>query len=111
MHRAKECESSYSHQSLYRLDQFLRVIADSILEDDLDLLDVADIRGRISFHHHQVSLLPDGDGADMRLLTKKPGTVEGGDLDRFHWREAGFNQQLDFAQVAESSHHASVASR
>src|SRR2546422_9203126 len=80
-----------SYQPLHRLNQLLRVIADTILEDDFDLLDVADIGGGVSFHHHQVGLFAGSEGADMRVLTKKPGAVETGNPYRFERGKAGFN--------------------
>ena len=43
-------------QPLDRLNQLLRVVANTILKDDFYLLDVGDVSRRVAFHHHQVSL-------------------------------------------------------
>jgi hypothetical protein len=45
----------------------------------------------------------------MRVLVEKPDAVEAGYLDRFQWSETGFNQKLDFTQIAKPRYDAAVA--
>jgi hypothetical protein len=42
---------TYPYQSLHRLDQLLRVVTDVVFENNLDLLDVENVCGGISFHY------------------------------------------------------------
>ena len=39
------------------INQLLRIVANAVFEDNLDLLDVADIARRIAMNHNQISLL------------------------------------------------------
>ena len=89
-------DSSDSHQPLHRLDQFLRVVAYSILEDDLDLFYFADVYRGVSFHYHQIGLLSYRDRADTRVFAEKLCAVEAGYLDRFQRRKPSFDQKLNF---------------
>ncbi len=59
-HHALAC----AHQSLYGLDQLLRVPADAVLKDDLDFFDIVNICCRISFDHHQIGLFSNSNGTD-----------------------------------------------
>src|SRR5262245_52591889 len=46
-------------QTLHGLDQFLRIIPDTVFEDDLHLFDIGDGGSGISFYDHQISLFTD----------------------------------------------------
>src|SRR5260370_31557629 len=87
--------SPYPHQPLHRLDQFFRIVADAIFENDLDLFDVADVRRGISFNNHQVSLFARSDRTDAGVLSQKLCAVEAGNLDRFDRSKTRFDQELD----------------
>jgi hypothetical protein len=49
---------------LHRIEQLFSVISDALLED---VFDVRDASGRITFHHREVRVLPNGNGADLIL--------------------------------------------
>src|SRR6266542_2607604 len=69
------------NQPLHRLDQLLRVVTHSILENDFNPFYLADVHRRVSSYYHQVGLLSYSNRADPRIFTKKLRTVEAGDLD------------------------------
>ena|SRR5690349_11297808 len=48
-------------QPLHTLNQLLGVVTNTIFENDFDVFDVSDLRGRVAFHDHQVGLFSDGD--------------------------------------------------
>src|SRR5688572_14224960 len=89
-------------QPLHRLNQLLRVVPDAVLEDDLHLLDVADVRRRVPLDDHQVGLLADGNRTHPRVFAEKLRAVEAGNPDRLRRREARLDQKLDPAQIAEA---------
>src|SRR5258706_12701233 len=107
----KQSRSTNPDQSLPRLNKFLRVVADAVFENDLPLVDVVNICSGISFYDHQVSLFANCDGADTGVLSEKPGAVQGGNLDRFDWRETGFDQQFDLTQIPKPRDNTTVARR
>src|SRR5262245_20213838 len=84
---------------LHRLEQLRRVVTHSVLEDELDVLDVGDASGRIALQDDEVRALADRNRADAACLTEVGGAVERRDPDRFDRRKPGFDQQLDLALV------------
>src|SRR5690349_3596580 len=100
-----------AYQTLYGLDQLLRVVAYAVFENDLDLFDVADTGGRVTFHHHQIRLFAGCNRADARFLTKKLRAVQRRDLDRFERRKTGLHQQLHLTLIAKACDDAAVARR
>ncbi len=67
-------------ESLDRLDQFLRVVANAVFENDFDVFDVGNCRGGISFHHHQIGLFARRDRTDARVFAEKFRAIECCDL-------------------------------
>ena len=51
-------------------------------------------------NHHQVRDFPGRKRPNLIQLAKKFRAVRRGNMDGFKRREAGFNQQLDFAEIA-----------
>ena len=96
----------------HRGDQLGAVVADAVLEDDLDLLDVGDAarRDRPSTTTRSASL-PGAMRADPAGEAEVGRAVQGGDPDRLDRREASLDQQLDLALVAEAGHDAAIAGR
>src|SRR5689334_6942198 len=60
----------------YALDELGRVVADTVFENGLDLLDVGDVRGRIALYQDQVCLLSFSNRADLVLLAQELRAVE-----------------------------------
>src|SRR5437762_12093046 len=61
--------------ALYGIEQLFRVIPDAILEDDLDVLDIGNVRGEITFHDDEVRVLTDCDRADLIFAPEVGCTV------------------------------------
>src|SRR5688500_6679021 len=85
---------SDTDQSLHRLNQLLRVVANTVFENYFNLLDVGDSSSWISFHYHQNGLLPRCDRTNARIFAKKLCTIEARNLNRLDRSETCFNQQL-----------------
>jgi len=47
--------------ALHRIQQFIGVVSGAILEDNLDIFDIRDPSGRITFHHDEVCVLSSRD--------------------------------------------------
>src|SRR5690349_25124755 len=92
---AVELTSTNPHQPLYRLNHLLRIVAHSIFENDLDILNVVDIRSRISLDYHQVSLFGHSNRTDSRAFAEKLCAVEARDLNRLEWGEACLHKPLN----------------
>ena len=73
---------SHSHQSAHRFNQLPGIIAGSILEDGLNVLDVLDFFRRIAFDHHQIRLLAGGNRPDPIKFSQILSSVEGGNVNR-----------------------------
>ncbi len=52
MTKVTKVYSANSYEALHGLNQLFRVVAEAVFKDDFHLLDVADSRRGISFHHH-----------------------------------------------------------
>ena len=61
--------------ALYGIEQLFRVIPDAILEDDLDVLDIGNVRGGITFHDDEVRVLTDCDRSDLIFAPEVGCTV------------------------------------
>jgi len=57
----------------------------------------------------EVGVLAGGDAADGGGVAHVGGAVEGGDVDGFEGGETGFDEELDFALIAEAGEDAAVA--
>src|SRR5262245_25464177 len=95
----------------HRLDEPGRVVADAVLEHDLDVLDVGDALRRISLHEDEVGAASLPQGAEVRLPAHEAGPVLRRDLDRLDRRESRLDQELDLALVAVTRQDAAVAGR
>ena len=95
----------------YALDQFVRVIADSVLEHRLDVLDVFDLLGGIALDQNEVRILAGCEGTDAILLAEIGRAIRGPDLDGFNRGESGFDQQFYFALIAEPRKRAAIPGR
>ena len=63
----------------------------------------------VAFDDDEVGVFAGGDGADVACAAEVGGAVEGGDLDGFDGGEAGVDEELDLALVAEAGEDAAVA--
>lgn len=53
-----ELELVKTYGTANRFDQFGRIIANAVFEDQFGLLDVLDFRGRIAVDHHEIGCFP-----------------------------------------------------
>src|SRR6185312_12830344 len=81
--------------SLHGCDQLRRVVADPLLEHDVDVLEVGDARGRVAVQHDEVGLLAYCDGTDFRRASEKGRAVERADLDRLERREPALDEEFE----------------
>ena len=95
--------------SVYGIDELLRVIADAVLKDDLDLFNIRNRCGWIAFDDHEVCILAGGDGSDLALLAQVDRPVQGRNSNGLDRRESGLDQKFDFALVTESWDNATVS--
>src|SRR5688572_19667456 len=100
-----------ANQSLHGLDQLLRIVTNPILEHDLDLFDISNVRCGVSFHDHQIRLLPGRDRADACVFAQELCAVESRNLNGFDGSEPGLNQQLDLSMIAKTRNDPTVAGR
>src|SRR6267378_4983634 len=91
-----------TYNASHRFDELRRVVTDSVFEYGLNVLDVFDVFGWITFDYDQVCLLAWGDRADAVELSQKLRAICGRDVDRLDWSESCFDQQFDFALIAET---------
>src|SRR5271163_3386489 len=92
------------------VQQLLRVVADTVLEDNFDIFDVGNLLRWISLDHHQVGVLSRSHRADLLVSTQVNGAVQSGYLDGLDRSESGFDQQLNSALIAKSGKHVTSAS-
>src|SRR4029077_7694879 len=97
--------------SLHRIEQLFLVVSDAVLENDFDVFDISDTSGRITFHHHQVRILSDGNRADAIVASEEDRAVQSGDANGLHRWKAGVDQQLDFPLIAKAWNVAADADR
>src|SRR5207237_9444833 len=97
--------------TLHRIEKLRGVVSDAVFENDFDVLDIGNALGRIAFDHNEVGVLSDGDRSDPILPAEEDRAIECRDADRLHRREAGFNEQLDLALIAEAGAVAADADR
>src|SRR4051794_8514725 len=79
---------------LHAVEGFLGAGGDALLEDELDVLDVADGLARVSVDNEEVGVLTDLDRADGAVAAEVGGAVEGRDADGFHGGEAGLDEEF-----------------
>src|SRR6185312_16897702 len=65
-----------SDLSLHGRDELCGVVADSLLEHDLDVLEVGNARGRIAVQHDEIGLLAGGDRSDLVRPAEERRAVE-----------------------------------
>src|SRR5438067_5144847 len=53
--------------TLHRIEKLRGVVSDAVFENDFDVLDIGNARGRIAFDHDEVGVLSDGDRSDPIL--------------------------------------------
>src|SRR5438105_12675449 len=97
--------------SLDRIEQLFRVVSDAILENDLDVFDIGDVSGRITFHDDEVRILSDGNRADVIVAPEEDRTVQSGDANCLDRCEAGVDQQLDLTLIAKAGNVAADTDR
>src|SRR5260221_1041649 len=76
--------------AFHGIEQLSGVVADTVFEDDLDVLDVRDVDGRIAFHHHEIGVLPGRNRADPILAAEKARAVQRRDANGLDRREPRF---------------------
>src|SRR5580698_9380578 len=91
------------------VEEFGGVVAYSIFEYDLYVFDVGDFGAGVTFDDDEIGVFAGSDGADVGLLIKVDGSVEGGDLDGFDGSEASLDEELDLALVAVAGQNVAVA--
>src|SRR3954468_21557740 len=79
-----------------RLNQFVRIVADTVFEHGLDILDIPNFLGRIALNYHQIRLFAGRDCPDALKFSEILRSVVGRDVNRLHWREPCLDQQLHF---------------
>ena len=80
------------------LDQLGGVVAHAVLENGLHVLNVGNVFRRIAFDDDDVGLLAGDDAADLVGNAEPLRAVEGSDLNGLNRREAGLDQEFDFAK-------------
>ena len=68
-----------------RLQQFGAVVADAVLEHDLDLFDIADLRRGVATDNDQIRILPRSDRSDAIGQPEIGRAIQRPDPDRFDW--------------------------
>src|SRR5215469_9768002 len=91
--------------SSHRVQELLGVIADPVLEDNLDIFDVDNSPGRITFDDDKVGILARRDRANFILLSHVGRTIQCRDLDCLNRSESGLDQKFDTPLVAEARQH------
>src|SRR6266702_5130974 len=74
-----------------RFDQLSRVITDSVFEDDLDIFNVFNFVGRVTFNDDEVGLLARGNGADALSFAEILRAVGRGNVDSFERSESSLD--------------------
>ena len=90
-------------------DELRGVVADAVLEDDLNLFDVFDIGRGISLQHDDVGCFAGSQRTNFIELAEEFGAVRRGDVNGLERREACLDEKFHFALVAESGDHAAVS--
>jgi len=85
------------------------VVADAVLEDDLNLFDVFDIGRRVSLQHDDVGSFAGSERTNLVELAEEFGAIRSGDVNGLELREACLDEKFHFALVAESGDHAAVS--
>ena len=57
------------------VDELLRVIADTVLKDDLHFFNIRNRCAWIAFDDHEVRIFPGGNGSNLILLAQVDGPV------------------------------------
>src|ERR1700689_1079657 len=85
-----------------RSKQFLRVVSNSILENDFRVLDISNSLGRIAFDDDQIRVLTSLNGANAALLAFKDRAIQRGNTDGLHRRKARLDEQFEFPLITEA---------
>src|ERR1019366_363238 len=85
-----------------RSKQFLRVVSNSILEDDFRILDISNSLGRIAFDDYQIRVLTGLNGANAALLAFKDRAIQRGNANGLHWRKSCLDEQFDLPLITEA---------
>src|SRR5690606_7060659 len=93
------------------LDKFLRVVANTILENDLDIIYVTDLGGRVTLDDNEVGERSGAHGAATRALSEENSAVVIHDPDRSDGRKPSLNKKPYPAKVTEPRHNAAVPGR
>src|ERR1700685_1778637 len=71
-----------------RAKQFLRVVSNSILENDFCILDISNSLGRVVFDDYQIRVLTSLNGANAGLLAFKDRAIQRGNANGLNWRKS-----------------------
>jgi len=96
---------------IHGLDQFLRVVSNTIAEHDSHLLDIGDLLRWIAIDHYQVRRLALRDSADPIRLAQILRRVQSVNANRLSRSESRLHQQHNVALIGEPRQRASVATR
>src|ERR1039458_1201401 len=100
---------SAPNHAAHRFDQLGGIVADTVFEHGLNVLDVFDLLRRVALDHDQIRLLAGSDGADAVELSQELRAIRGRNVNGLQRCESRFNQQLNFALIAEARDHPSHA--
>ncbi len=81
----------------------------AVFEDEDGVFDVVDVFAGVAGDDDEVGVFAGGDGADVVGAAFEGGAVEGADFDGFEGSEAGVDEELDLALIAEAGESAAVA--
>ena len=97
--------------TLHRIEQLPGVISGAVLEDDLDVFDIRDASGWITFRYYQVRVLPGRNRADLVLAAEKYRTIQSRDPKGLDRREPGLDQELDLTLITKAGDVTADANR
>ena len=71
--------SAHAYLAAHAFDQLLRVVADAVFEDGVDIFDIFDVGRRVALDENEVCLFAFCDGADAILAAEVDRAIFGGD--------------------------------
>src|SRR5208282_2409680 len=95
-----------SHRTAHGVNQLGRIVADSVLKNDLHLFYVGDATRGVAVNHDEVGCFPRSYRPKSVRLTQKLRAVVAIDSQGLEWREPSFHKQFGFALIPEARQRA-----
>ena len=94
---------------MHRANEFRRIIANAVFEDDFGVFDVGYALRGVALDDDKIGILARLDGADGGLLALVDRAVQGRNANGLNRRKPRFDQQFDFPLIAEAGQYAAIA--